>query len=723
VAAALAVAPGAALAQPEQPTGKGLPEPLTRDAIRELLARLSDAEARRLLIDQLDRSAVSPSPRDGDMMRMAGQMESESRRLRERLIEVLRGALALPAAGRDALAKLTEGRPPGHLAVIAVAFLAMAIAGLAAERLFLYAVRRVRRRLDEDTTGGLAARAGRLVLRLLLDLVGLAAFAAGALVFFFALYQGHQPTRLALLTYLAALVTVRVVAVVSRLLLAPRAPALRPLPFSDPAARRLHARVLWLAALYAFGVGTAGLLQAFGTSTVALDAFNLGLGLAFLAVALDAVWGLRAEVAALVRGPGEGGALRRMLADLWPVLATVYLLAILVARSVERLSSGPSAGASVARAPILSVLLLVLLPLADMALGRVVAEWLGSRSAGGGARLTGVAAYEPVLRRAVHIVVVVVGLLLFADLWGLDLFALAERGLGARISGALFAIAVTLLLAHLLWALATTAIDRRLAAEPPPGAYPAASSPVSRLRTLLPLLRMAVLVGIVVTATLSTLAAMGVNIVPLLAGAGVFGLAIGFGSQTLVRDIVSGAFFLMDDAFRLGEYIEVGDAKGTVEKITLRSLHLRHHRGAINVLPYGEIKRLKNTSRDWMILTMEFRLAPETDPGRVKRIVRRIGDELAADPELAPGFVEPLKSAGIMGTEENAIVLRVKFTARPGDLPWLIRREAYTRILRAFREEGIRFAHREVRVVVPPDTDRAAAAGAAAAAAGSGAPP
>ena len=93
-------------------------------------------------------------------------------------------------------------------------------------------------------------------------------------------------------------------------------------------------------------------------------------------------------------------------------------------------------------------------------------------------------------------------------------------------------------------------------------------------------------------ATMSILAALGVDILPLLAGAGVVGVAIGFGSQTLVRDIVSGAFFLMDDAFRLGEYIEVGDAKGRVESINLRSVFLRHHRGALNILPYGEIKRL-----------------------------------------------------------------------------------------------------------------------------------
>src|SRR4029077_13014915 len=123
------------------------------------------------------------------------------------------------------------------------------------------------------------------------------------------------------------------------------------------------------------------------------------------------------------------------------------------------------------------------------------------------------------------------------------------------------------LLAWILWEVARTAIDRRMVAETVPGG---SDKPASRLRTLLPLLRITLQATILVMAILSILAALGINIVPLLAGASVVGVAIGFGSQTLVRDIVSGGFFLMDDAFRLGEYIEVGDAKGTVEKIGVR---------------------------------------------------------------------------------------------------------------------------------------------------------
>jgi small-conductance mechanosensitive channel len=215
---------------------------------------------------------------------------------------------------------------------------------------------------------------------------------------------------------------------------------------------------------------------------------------------------------------------------------------------------------------------------------------------------------------------------------------------------------------------------------------------------------------------MSILAALGVDILPLLAGASVVGVAIGFGSQTLVRDIVSGAFFLMDDAFRLGEYLEIGDAKGRVEKINVRSVFLRHHRGALNILPYGEIKRLRNTSRDWQIHILEFRLTYDTNMLQVKKILKQIGEELSADPDYAPDILQPLKSAGVIAAEESAVVVRAKFTSRPTSNAWVVRRVAYDKIIRAFRAAGIRFAHAQVTVEVPAAAEGSAAVAGAAAA-------
>jgi moderate conductance mechanosensitive channel len=255
----------------------------------------------------------------------------------------------------------------------------------------------------------------------------------------------------------------------------------------------------------------------------------------------------------------------------------------------------------------------------------------------------------------------------------------------------------------------------RLAPEADPSTGSGTSA--SRLRTLLPLLRGCLLATICVTAALIALAEFGVQIGPLLAGAGVVGIAVGFGAQTLVRDVISGAFYLMDDAFRLGEYIDVGDAKGTVEKIGIRSMQLRHQRGALNIVPYGAIRRLNNQSRDWVIEQLEFRVTYDSDITKVNRIVKRIGQELQADPELGSQMLQPLKSQGVMAMEDNALLVKAKFMAKPGE-QFAIRREAYQRIKQAFDENGIKFAHRQVTVHVPPGSGGPQASAVATAAAG-----
>jgi small-conductance mechanosensitive channel len=356
------------------------------------------------------------------------------------------------------------------------------------------------------------------------------------------------------------------------------------------------------------------------------------------------------------------------------------------------------------------VLVIVMAPIVDMALRRALAA-AAAAPEDEARRLGIVAAYEPIFRRAIHIVVVVVALLVIANLWDLDLILIAQDRLGTNIAGPLLGISIVLLAAHLLWEITKAAVDRRLKAE----GELKDDVPASRLRTLLPILRLTILVTIFVMATMSVLAALGVDILPLLAGASVVGVAIGFGSQTLVRDIVSGAFFLMDDAFRLGEYLEIGDAKGRVEKINVRSVFLRHHRGALNILPYGEIKRLRNTSRDWQIHVLEFRLTYDTNMLQVKKILKQIGEELAADPDYAPDILQTLKSAGVISAEQSAIVVRAKFTARPGSNAWVVRRVAYDKIIRAFRAAGIKFAHAQVTVEVPPGSEGAASAAGAAA--------
>jgi Mechanosensitive ion channel len=147
-----------------------------------------------------------------------------------------------------------------------------------------------------------------------------------------------------------------------------------------------------------------------------------------------------------------------------------------------------------------------------------------------------------------------------------------------------------------------------------------------------------------------------------------------------------------------------GQIRGTVESISLRFLRLRHHRGAIHTIPFGEIRWLTNQSRDWQIMKLEFRVPFDADIRLAKSPVRQIGEELMQDAELGPWLLEPVKSRGVIRMEEFCMVIGVKFTTRPGDGQFMLRREAYHRILEAFSANGIRFSDRHVRVEMIGDT-------------------
>ena len=304
-----------------------------------------------------------------------------------------------------------------------------------------------------------------------------------------------------------------------------------------------------------------------------------------------------------------------------------------------------------------------------------------------------------------------------------DLLGLWQSETGRQISAAALEILVAVVLAYVGWELVRRAIEPYMPVEHDESALPAGDiggTGASRISTLMPLLRKFLLVTIVAVTVMVVLSALGVNIGPLLAGAGVVGLAIGFGSQALVKDIVSGLFFLMDDAFRKGEYIDIGSVMGTVERISIRSLQLRHHNGPVHTVPYGEIQYLTNYSRDWAIMKFELRLPFETDLDKVRRIIKKVGIQLMEDEEFGPLLLEPLKSQGVNRMDDSALILRCKFTSVPGQ-QFYVRREAFNRIQLAFEEKGIKFAPR--RVIVETSTGETlptpallAAAGAAVAA-------
>ncbi|MBB2752239.1 UNVERIFIED_ORG: small-conductance mechanosensitive channel [Rhizobium aethiopicum] len=264
---------------------------------------------------------------------------------------------------------------------------------------------------------------------------------------------------------------------------------------------------------------------------------------------------------------------------------------------------------------------------------------------------------------------------------------------------------VILLAADLLWHVIKAYIDGKLLdSSVDGGATDEEKAKRARIQTLLPIFRNILAVVIAVIAVLMVLSGLGIEIGPLIAGAGVVGVAVGFGAQTIVKDVISGMFYLWDDAFRIGEYIESGSHKGVVEAFSLRSVKLRHHRGPLTTVPFGELGAVKNLNRDWTIDKISLNVKYDTDLVKAKKVIKQIGQTLLENPEFGPHIIETLKMKGVEQFGEFAIEIRLSMMTKPGE-QFVIRRNALAMIRNAFKENGIEFAVPTVQVAGDRDAE------------------
>jgi small-conductance mechanosensitive channel len=572
--------------------------------------------------------------------------------VREHIASVVAALPGLPAELSRVLGEMAQeaaARGPGALLALIVGFVLL---GLAVEAVF-------RRFVKEKPAPRLAA----LGLRLARELGALAAFALGSAVVFLA-FDWPPQIRSSVLAFLAALLALRLTIVVSRALLSPRDAELRAVPLESAAALFWHRRIVLFAGWLAFGWMVVQRLAEHGMAGAprALVAYFLGLGL--LAIAVEAVW-RRSRVAAV---------LCLALWLLWVAKAMGLFWLLLVGAAL------PGA----------------------LRLAQQVAD--------NTLRPPGMAAAA--LGRGLRALMVIGAAFLLLRAFDLDVDTLAAGDtLGMHLlRGAVNALVIVLII-DLVWKVTAALIDQKLAAAGSAPLGPSATDEQhreARLRTLLPIVRSTFAATLFVTAVLMSLSALGVQVAPLLAGAGVVGVAIGFGSQTLVRDLLSKFFYLLDDAFRVGEYIQSGNYKGAVEHLGVRSVRLRHHRGPLFTIPYGQLGAVQNMSRDWVIDKMTLGLVYGTDLEKVKKILKQIGKELSANPEFAPDILEPLKMQGVEQFGDFAIQVRLKFKTLPNK-QFTIRRRAYALIQKAFAENGIQFAFPTVHVAGQGDVSAAVA--------------
>ncbi len=663
---------------------------------------------------------------------MLDSLQHNMQILKVQLGAMLSAVPNLPDIGPFVFRRIVKGYDPDHIwwmgLELIVIFAGAAIGEALARRRFL-PLHRLLPALDLRSDFG---KLGALLVAALIRIAELAIFGLVVIILFFAVFDGHQAARHAFWTLFSFVVLVRAGAIMLRILLAPSLPALRLQQLDSQTALYLYRRLLLILALLTAAGLSNGFLNIIGLPQPLLLAFGeLSLAICTFALIVS-IWSGRAAIAELIGAHSDRQDQRRndlgaLFATYWHVLVTCLLIAVAILASVNRLVTGQLQASRIFE----TLAILISLPLLDGLIRMAIASYFSppggetapdtNRTATDGDRPpaergatsgnTVDAAYGMVIIRNARIALAVTAVVLLSWTWNIGFSDLGSGGLGPRVAEALFQIIITLLLASSAWGIAKVAINRHLPHEKLDALQlsdDGAGTGLSRLETLLPLVRMFLFVIIVTIALMSVISAMGVNIGPLMAGAGVVGIAVGFGAQTLVRDVLSGIFFLFDDAFRIGEYVDVGEGKGTVERMSIRALLLRHHLGALNTIPFGVIRRVTNYSRDWMIMKLEVRVPFDTDLEKLRKVVKQAGKELAESPEFGPMFLQPLKSQGVNRVDNSAFVIRVKFTAKPNGDAFILRRQVFRSVQEAFQQNGIKFAAH--RVVVDHDANDDAAA-------------
>jgi small-conductance mechanosensitive channel len=666
--------------------------------VQELLKLLEDPATRTWLDQQREATAPSGEPPPQAPQAMNSEMlETRVEAMRTHLAALAAAVPRMPQEVQQAANLLSHelrSRPFLNVVLLVLGFLGL---GAGAEWIFRKATAPAHDRIASRPTGTVGERVRAIGWCLAFGLAHVAIFGIGSIGAFL-VFDWPPLLRRIVLAYLVAVVLLRLALLGSRILLSPwpvgqhDPEALRIIPMGNGAARFWHRRLLLFVGWFVFGWATVELARTLGVSPDGrrLVAYALGIGL--LIIAIEAVW--RWPTPPAVGPEASSRPPRHHVLGTWLLSLCLVLLW----------------GMWVAGAMGLFWLLVtaIVLPQAVKISGQSARHLL--RAPGGGEAAHGHELIAVYLDRGVRVLLMIGGALFLAWVWGIDLGQMTSRDtVVTRLVRGVLSSIVILLLADLLWQIVKTQIDWRLKnlqAAAPPGSEEALRQ--ARIRTLLPMFRMAAFIVLATVALLMALSSLGVEIGPLIAGAGIFGVAVGFGSQTLVRDVISGIFYLLDDAFRVGEYIQSGSYKGTVEKLGFRSVKLRHHRGPIFTIPYGQLGAVENMSRDWVIDKMTINVTYDTDLDKAKKIIKQVGKELAADPEVAPNIIEPLKMQGVEQFGDYAIQLRMKMMTRPGE-QFVIRRKAYGMLKKAFDENGLKFAFPTVQVAGREEAEPAAA--------------
>jgi moderate conductance mechanosensitive channel len=290
--------------------------------------------------------------------------------------------------------------------------------------------------------------------------------------------------------------------------------------------------------------------------------------------------------------------------------------------------------------------------------------------------------YLPLLRRVLTTLVWTAGVVLLLQLWGIDSVVWLSSDQGRRFVGMLVTIAFAIGLGAVVWEIASALIERAIRR------LDRQDSRNARLRTFLPLLRTVIFVAVVAVVGLTVMAELGINIAPLLAGAGVVGLAIGFGSQALVKDVITGLFILFEDTINVGDVVDLDGKSGSVEAITIRTIRLRDGQGSQLTIPFSAVTTIKNMTRDYGYYVFDLSVGYEQDVAKVEQILRDVDARIREEEEWKTRILAPIEVFGLDKFGDYAMRVGARIRTRPGQ-QWAVGREYNRRIKAAFDEARI----------------------------------
>ena len=655
-----------------------------------------------------EKDPVSETPADSGGLggRFMAEVSQRMARMADQLSEVGQELLAAPDKIQDLAARAQDPQNLMRWGEMAGKVVLVLAAGFLAGWLVRRLLSRLRRALDDRKTDRSAMRVVFLIKRTVVDVIPILAF---GIVAYGVLPLTHPrfETRLVALTLINANVLVRFILALSNMVLAPQTPSLRLLPVGEETVVYLH---IWIRrmvglGLYGYFMLEAGLLTGMPGGLYGFLMKFLALAITLMLVTL--VMQNKNEVARWLRqdrpGPAEAAktdptpfrfpaivTFRHRLADVWHMVAITLIVIIFVTWLLE--IEGVMAFFFIAVAWTAAVVFLAgfLLRLVHRGVG-----WLFQINAELKTTFPGLEdranRYQPFVRGALKAVVYVVAVFSIFEAWGLGTFSWLFSPLGGYIVGELVVLVLIIAGAFVLWEIVSMLIERALVCETQKKICN------TRTLTLLPLFRNVVRITLAVIATMLVLSQIGINIGPLLAGAGVVGLAVGFGAQTLVRDVITGVFILIEDAISVGDWVTAGGHSGTVERLSVRTLTLRDLTGTVHLIPFGEVTTVTNHNRDFGYALIDVGVAYRERYENVVQALRDVAIELRQDETWGPNITGELEVLGINNLADSAVEIRVRLKTRPMR-QFAVRRAFLEKMKRVFDERDIEipFPHRTI---------------------------